>query len=48
MEGVEWLQIDERWIPQYLDQSQQAIKKASKSDLDAVRLHVFENFLNKL
>ena len=31
MEGVEWLQVDDRWVPQYIEKTQEEIKKASRT-----------------
>jgi len=48
MEGVEWLQIDERWVSQYTDETQKSIRGASKADLQEVKFRAFAKFLSKL
>ncbi len=48
MEGVEWLQIDNRWVPQYLEQSKAEILKTKRSNLRETKLKLFQNFLEKL
>lgn len=48
MEGVEWLQIDDRWVPQYIEEAQDKIRKASKRDLQEAKIRAFADFLKKL
>jgi len=49
MEDADWLYIEGKgWIQQYVEQSQKAIKKASKKDIERVALSIFENYINKL
>lgn len=48
MEGVEWLQIDDRWVPQYVEETQQAIRKASKTELQEAKVNAFVQFLKRL
>jgi len=48
MEGVEWLQIDDRWIPKYIEETQKIIKKAPKKDLKEAMIKSFERFLKQL
>ena len=48
MEGVEWLQVDDRWVPQYIEKTQTKIKKASRNDLQEAKIAAFENFLKQL
>ena len=48
MEGVEWLQVDDRWVPQYIEKTQTQIKKASRNDLQEAKIAAFENFLKQL
>ena len=48
MEGVEWLQIDNRWVPQYLEQSKAQILKAKRSNLQETKLKLFQDFLERL
>tara|TARA_Y100001938_G_scaffold151123_1_gene246256 strand:+ start:224 stop:877 length:654 start_codon:yes stop_codon:yes gene_type:complete len=48
MEGVEWLQIDDRWVPQYMEQTQDEIKKATKRNLQEVKFNAFKKFLEQL
>lgn len=48
MEGVEWLQIDDRWVPQYVEETQKAIRKASKAELQEAKVNAFVQFLKRL
>lgn len=48
MEGVEWLQIDNRWVPQYLEQSKNTILKAKRSNMQETKLKLFQDFLERL
>jgi hypothetical protein len=48
MEGVEWLQVDNRWIPQYLEQSKAEILKTKRANLRETKLKLFQNFLERL
>ena len=48
MEGVEWLNVDDRWVPQYLERTQEQIKKAKLSDLREAKINAFKTFLSKL
>ena len=48
MEGVEWLQVDDRWVPQYIEKTQTQIKKASRNNLQEAKIAAFDNFLKQL
>jgi hypothetical protein len=48
MEGVEWLQVNDRWVPQYIEETQDKIRKASKRDLQEAKIRAFADFLKKL
>ena len=48
MEGVEWLQIDDRWVPQYIEKTQQEIKAASRANLQEVKFNAFKKFLEQI
>lgn len=48
MEGVEWLQIDDRWVPQYIEETQKKIKTVSKRDLQEAKIAAFAKFLKQL
>jgi len=48
MEGVEWLQIDNRWVPQYLEQSKAEMLKAKRSNIQETKLKLFQDFLERL
>ncbi len=48
MEGVEWLQVDNRWVPQYLEQSKNTILKAKRSNMQETKLKLFQDFLERL
>jgi hypothetical protein len=48
MEGVEWLQVDDRWVPQYIEKTQEEIKKASRTELQEAKVAAFAKFLKQL
>ena len=48
MEGVEWLQVDDRWVPQYIEKTQTQIKKASRTELQEAKVAAFAKFLKQL
>ena len=48
MEGVEWLQVDDRWVPQYIEKTQKKIKTVSKADLREAKIKAFEDFMKQL
>lgn len=49
MENAEWLYIEgQGWISQYLDESKKQIRQATKSEIEAVSLKIFENLLKRL
>jgi hypothetical protein len=48
MEGKEWMLINGVWTEQYVEEAKKQIRQASKSDIEQVSLHIFENFMKKL
>lgn len=48
MEGVEWVQVNETWVPRYIEETQKEIRKTSKKELEEKYLSVFQRFLSKL
>lgn len=48
MEGKEWTFVNGIWQEKEIEESQNIIKRASAKDLEAAKIQVFENFLNKL
>ena len=48
MENKEWTFVNGIWQEQELEKSKKLIHAASASELEAVKLEVFESFLNKL
>ena len=48
MEGVEWLQVDDRWVPQYIDETQKKIRTVSKRNLAEAKIKAFEMFMKQL
>jgi hypothetical protein len=48
MEGKEWMLVNGVWTEQHYDNARQEIKQASRKDIEAVSLKIFENFLKKL
>jgi Prohead core protein serine protease len=49
MEEADWLYVEGKgWIQQYIEESQKAIKTASKKDIEKVALNIFKNYINNL
>ena len=48
MEGVEWLQVDDRWVPQYIEKTQDKIRKSSRTELQEAKVAAFAKFLKQL
>ena len=48
MEGKEWMLVNGVWTEQDHSQAIQQIRKASRSEIEEVSLHIFENFMKKL
>jgi hypothetical protein len=48
MEGKEWMLVNGVWTEQQYSEVKQAIKQASRKDIEEVSLRIFENFLKKL
>ena len=48
MEGKEWMLVNGIWTEQQYDAAKVEIKQASRKDIEAVSLRIFENFLKKL
>lgn len=48
MEGKEWTFVNGIWQEKEIEESQNIINKASAKELEAAKIQVFENFLNKL
>ena len=48
MEGFEWVYEGGKWVEQFVEQSQKQIHNTNKSDLEATKLKIFENFLKRL
>jgi|TARA_A100001037_G_C15138675_1_gene632522 hypothetical protein len=48
MEGVEWLQINDRWVPQYIEKTQEQIRKASRTELQEAKVAAFAKFMKQL
>jgi len=48
MEGKEWMLVNGIWTEQNQEEAIQQIKHASRKDIEAVSLQIFENFLKKL
>ena len=48
MENCEWVFVDGIWTQQNIEESKQLIARASKKDIEAVSLRIFENFVKKL
>ena len=48
MEGKEWMLVDGRWTEMDYDYAKREIRQASRSEIEAVSLRIFENFFKKL
>jgi len=48
MEGVDWIQSNGAWVPQFIDQAQATIRKASKSQLEEAKLNAFKAYIRNL
>ena len=48
MEGVEWIQVNNTWMPQEIENIQKTISSTSSRNLEETKLKLFNNFLNKL
>lgn len=48
MEGKEWMLVNGVWTEVEYTQAREEIRKASRQDVEAVSLRIFENFIKKL
>lgn len=48
MENAEWILTDTGWQQMHVEKAQKLIKEASKSEIEALSLRLFENFISKL
>lgn len=48
MENKEWMFVEGRFVEQHFDAAKKQIQRASKNQLEAVALQIFENYLRKL
>ena len=48
MENAEWILTDKGWQQVHLEKAQKVIKEASRHDIEAVALKLWENFVSKL
>ncbi len=48
MEGAEWVLANGQWKSVQIEQAQQIVKKASKRNLNEVKLQLFEKFLRNI
>jgi hypothetical protein len=48
MESAEWILTPHGWSQMELEKAQKLIKEASRSEIEAVALRVFSNFISKL
>lgn len=48
MENKEWMLVDGVWTAMDMDMAQRAIRKASRKEIEAVSLQIFENFIKRL
>ena len=48
MEGKEWMLVDGVWTEMQYEQARKQIKQASRNEIEAVSLKIFENFIKTL
>lgn len=48
MENKEWMLVNGVWTPMDMEIAQKQIKKASRNEIEAVSLKIFENFIKRL
>lgn len=48
MENKEWMLVNGVWTPMDMEIAQKQIKKASRNEIEAVSLQIFENFIKRL
>lgn len=48
MEEEDWILVNGDWVNTQLEKAQKQIKQASKKDIEAVALTIFENYINRL
>lgn len=48
MEGKEWMMVNGIWTEVHQEEAIRQIRKASKKEIEAVSLKIFENFIKKL
>lgn len=48
MEGVDWVFVNNQWVPQFVDQAQQRIKTAPKSQINETALSIWQEFVSRL
>jgi hypothetical protein len=48
MEGKEWVLINGVWTEQQFSEAREAIKKASKREIEEVSLRIWESLVKKL
>jgi hypothetical protein len=48
MEGKEWMMVNGIWTEVHQEEAKREIRKASKKEIEAVSLKIFENFIKKL
>ena len=48
MENAEWILTDAGWQEVHVDRAKKMIKEASKNEIEALSLRLFENFISKL
>ena len=48
MEGKEWMMVDGVWTELQYEQARKQIQRASRNDIEAVSLQIFETFIKKL
>ena len=48
MENKEWMFVEGRFVESHIEHAKQQIRKASRKEIEAVGLQLFENFLRKL
>ena len=48
LEEAEWIMVNGEWVQSNLESAKSQIQKASKKEIEAVALNIWESFVNKL
>ncbi len=48
MEGKEWMMVEGRFVERHHDEVRQAVMNTKSKDLEALKMQVFENYINQI